>query len=67
MLCRQSWTKLEFLPAQALSGIVYEVKGRSVDAVLFLNRLDDFRVDASGIQVLQLPSFCLQHIKTHII
>ncbi|CAL8463424.1 g2958 [Coccomyxa elongata] len=37
----------------ALSGIVYEVKGRPVDAVLFLNRLDDFRVDASDIQVIE--------------
>ncbi|KAK9917929.1 hypothetical protein WJX75_009711 [Coccomyxa subellipsoidea] len=37
----------------ALSGIVYEVKGRSVDAVLFLNRLDEFRVDASDIQVIE--------------
>ena len=37
--------------AQALAGVAYEVRGRAVDAVLYLHRLDDFRVDASDVQV----------------
>lgn len=52
------------MPKQALSGIVYEVKGRPVDAVLFLNRLDDFRVDASTVQVPQPIPISFQHCVT---
>ena len=37
-------------PVQALAGVAYEVRGRAVDAVLYLHRLDDFRVDASDVQ-----------------
>lgn len=37
---------------QALSGIAYEIRGKPVDAVLYVNRLDDYRVDASDVQVL---------------
>ena len=36
---------------QALGNTLSQVRGRPVDVVLFLNRLDEFRVDASDIQV----------------
>ena len=39
------------MAAQALAGIAHELRGRNVDAVFYLTRLDDHRVDYSDIQV----------------
>ena len=52
---------------QALGNTLSQVRGRPVDVVLFLNRLDEFRVDASDIQVraeacsLKLPLLYVLH------
>jgi hypothetical protein len=59
------------LPDQALAGIAYEVRGRPVDAVLYLHRLDDYRVDAADVQArspllaaacLGSPSACMHRL-----
>ncbi len=39
-----------FPRAQMLSAIVYTLRDKAVDAVLFMDRLDSYRVDASDVQ-----------------
>jgi len=41
--------------AQMLSAIVYALRDKTVDAVLFLDRLDSYRVDASDVQARAGP------------
>ena len=36
--------------AQMLAAIVYTLRDKTVDAVLFMDRLDSYRVDASDVQ-----------------
>jgi hypothetical protein len=38
-----------------LSAIVYALRDKPVDAVLFLDRLDSYRVDASDVQARRGP------------
>ena len=48
-----------------LSAIVYTLRDKTADAVLFMDRLDSYRVDASDVQARWLLE-CDVVTKTHV-
>ena len=51
---------IDVCPLQALGSTLSQIRNRPVDVVLYLSRLDEFRVDASDVQARILVT-CFLH------